>query len=241
MKAVKVKIMRLPHGAGLPLPAYQSADAAGLDLMAAVPASNQDVPEGQCNQPDIAFQRTAADIVRAQIELARQKPFTIELLRVCVAGKQLLLVAEDERRKVSEPRPRGEYRLPANIRNIGMLRDLRARTDDGHLTSNHVPELWKLIDLVIPQQLSEGSNALVVSSGDAGPGAACFHAPQLEKHEGAPVLADPALAKQDGSAVSDNDSDCTNSEEGNEAKQHQGRADALQQIQQRSKFDSAFL
>ena len=38
MKAVKVKIMRLPHGAGLPLPAYQSADAAGLDLMAAVPA-----------------------------------------------------------------------------------------------------------------------------------------------------------------------------------------------------------
>jgi dUTP pyrophosphatase len=33
-----VKIMRLPHGAGLPLPAYQSEGAAGLDLMAAVPA-----------------------------------------------------------------------------------------------------------------------------------------------------------------------------------------------------------
>ena len=39
MKPVNVKIMRLPHGAGLPLPAYQSADAAGLDLMAAVPAN----------------------------------------------------------------------------------------------------------------------------------------------------------------------------------------------------------
>ena len=38
MKSVKVKIMRLPHGADLPLPAYQSADAAGLDLLAAVPA-----------------------------------------------------------------------------------------------------------------------------------------------------------------------------------------------------------
>jgi dUTP pyrophosphatase len=37
MKSVKVKIMRLPHGADLPLPAYQSADAAGLDLLAAVP------------------------------------------------------------------------------------------------------------------------------------------------------------------------------------------------------------
>ena len=39
MKSVKVKIMRLPHGADLPLPAYQSAGAAGLDLMAAVPAN----------------------------------------------------------------------------------------------------------------------------------------------------------------------------------------------------------
>lgn len=31
-------IVRLPHGADLPLPAYQSALAAGLDLLAAVPA-----------------------------------------------------------------------------------------------------------------------------------------------------------------------------------------------------------
>jgi dUTP pyrophosphatase len=32
----QLDVMQLPHGAGLPLPAYQSADAAGLDLMAAV-------------------------------------------------------------------------------------------------------------------------------------------------------------------------------------------------------------
>jgi dUTP pyrophosphatase len=35
---VEIKIKRLPHGEGLPLPAYQSAGAAGLDLVAAVPA-----------------------------------------------------------------------------------------------------------------------------------------------------------------------------------------------------------
>ena len=35
---VKVDIHQLPHGEGLALPAYQSADAAGLDLLAAVPA-----------------------------------------------------------------------------------------------------------------------------------------------------------------------------------------------------------
>ena len=36
-----VPIVRLPHGADLPLPAYESAHAAGLDLRAAVP---QDEP-----------------------------------------------------------------------------------------------------------------------------------------------------------------------------------------------------
>jgi dUTP diphosphatase len=34
---VEVRIMRLPHGAGLPLPQYQTALAAGFDLLAAVP------------------------------------------------------------------------------------------------------------------------------------------------------------------------------------------------------------
>jgi dUTP pyrophosphatase len=38
MSELIVSIMRLPHGAGLPLPSYQSAAAAGLDLLAAVPA-----------------------------------------------------------------------------------------------------------------------------------------------------------------------------------------------------------
>ena len=38
---VKVEIRQLPHGEGLALPAYQSAHAAGLDLLAAVP---QDTP-----------------------------------------------------------------------------------------------------------------------------------------------------------------------------------------------------
>ena len=34
--APRVKVVRLPHGRDLPLPAYQSAGAAGMDLLAAV-------------------------------------------------------------------------------------------------------------------------------------------------------------------------------------------------------------
>ena len=40
----QVRIMRLPHAADLPLPAYQSAYAAGLDLVAAVPADVTKAP-----------------------------------------------------------------------------------------------------------------------------------------------------------------------------------------------------
>jgi dUTP pyrophosphatase len=38
MSKFQLQVMRLPHGADLPLPAYQSEGAAGLDLMAAVAA-----------------------------------------------------------------------------------------------------------------------------------------------------------------------------------------------------------
>ena len=37
MTDVDLQIVQLPHGAGLPLPAYQTAAAAGLDLIAAIP------------------------------------------------------------------------------------------------------------------------------------------------------------------------------------------------------------
>jgi dUTP pyrophosphatase len=41
VSAIELRVLRLAHGDGLPLPAYQSAQAAGLDLLAAVP---QDSP-----------------------------------------------------------------------------------------------------------------------------------------------------------------------------------------------------
>lgn len=37
MRRVRVPILQLPHAEGLPLPAYQTAGAAGLDLLAALP------------------------------------------------------------------------------------------------------------------------------------------------------------------------------------------------------------
>jgi dUTP pyrophosphatase len=38
--AIRIEIRQWPHGEGLPLPQYQSAHAAGLDLLAAVPGDS---------------------------------------------------------------------------------------------------------------------------------------------------------------------------------------------------------
>ena len=49
--AVPVRVRRLPHGAGLPLPAYATEGAAGLDLLAAVAAPVAIAPAGRALIP----------------------------------------------------------------------------------------------------------------------------------------------------------------------------------------------
>src|SRR5947199_3527515 len=74
--------MRLPHAANLPLPAYQSAGAAGLDLMAAVPAEapltldpgrRANVPTGLC----IALPAGTEGQVRPRSGLAARHGITV--------------------------------------------------------------------------------------------------------------------------------------------------------------------
>jgi dUTP pyrophosphatase len=82
IKKVKVKIVRLPHSAGLPLPAYQSADAAGLDLMAAVPADAPIVmgPGARAQIPtgiSIALPRGTEAQVRPRSGLAARHGITV--------------------------------------------------------------------------------------------------------------------------------------------------------------------
>ena len=82
MRPITVKITRLPHGADLPLPAYQSAGAAGLDLMAAVPADAPVTiaPGGRAQSPTgiaIALPKTAEGQVRPRSGLAARHGITV--------------------------------------------------------------------------------------------------------------------------------------------------------------------
>jgi len=82
MKSLRIRIMQLPHGADLPLPAYQSAGASGLDLLAAVPAdapvtiapgARAEIPTGIA----IALPRGTEGQVRPRSGLAARNGITV--------------------------------------------------------------------------------------------------------------------------------------------------------------------
>jgi dUTP pyrophosphatase len=79
---IEVQILQLPHAAGLPLPKYESALAAGLDLTAAIPAdapvtiaagARAMVPTGLC----IALPPEAEAQVRPRSGLAAKHGVTV--------------------------------------------------------------------------------------------------------------------------------------------------------------------
>jgi dUTP pyrophosphatase len=79
---VEVRIMRLPHAADLPLPEYQSALAAGLDLIAAIPSDTpvEIAPHGRAMIPTgvaIALPRGSEGQIRPRSGLAARHGVTV--------------------------------------------------------------------------------------------------------------------------------------------------------------------
>ena len=79
---VEVRLLRLPHAAGLPLPAYQTALAAGLDLVAALPADApvEIAPGGRAMIPTgiaIALPRGSEGQIRPRSGLAIRNGVTV--------------------------------------------------------------------------------------------------------------------------------------------------------------------
>ncbi len=77
---VDVALLRLPHAHGLPLPAYQSEDAAGLDLVAAVEEPMTLLPLGRALVPTglaLALPRGYEAQVRPRSGLAAKHGVTV--------------------------------------------------------------------------------------------------------------------------------------------------------------------
>lgn len=80
MSAVTVALQVLPHGEGLPLPAYATPDAAGVDLIAALdaplvlaPGERKDIPTGLA----IALPQGWEGQVRPRSGLAHRQGLTV--------------------------------------------------------------------------------------------------------------------------------------------------------------------
>ncbi|MGH6842288.1 MAG: dUTP diphosphatase, partial [Methylocella sp.] len=81
-ETVKVGLKRLPHGEGLPLPAYHTSGAAGLDLLAALPHETKIVlePGGRYLVPTgmaLAIPQDHEAQVRPRSGLARDRGVTV--------------------------------------------------------------------------------------------------------------------------------------------------------------------
>jgi dUTP diphosphatase len=82
VSTIEVRVTRLPHGADLPLPDYQSAQAVGLDLLAATPSDAPVViaPGGRASIPTgiaIALPPGAEAQVRPRSGLASRHGVTV--------------------------------------------------------------------------------------------------------------------------------------------------------------------
>jgi len=80
MSEIKVAVTRLPHGADLPLPAYATAGAAGLDLLAAVVSDVTLPPLGRALVPtgiSIALPLGYEGQVRPRSGLALKQGITV--------------------------------------------------------------------------------------------------------------------------------------------------------------------
>jgi dUTP pyrophosphatase len=78
--AIAVRVLRLPHAADLPLPAYQSEGAAGLDLLAAVAAPMVIAPGGRASVPTgiaLALSPGSEGQVRPRSGLAARHGITV--------------------------------------------------------------------------------------------------------------------------------------------------------------------
>jgi dUTP pyrophosphatase len=80
MSRVEVVVMRLPHGHGLPLPAYATAESAGMDLYAAVEAPLRLAPGERALVPTglaMALPEGCEGQVRARSGLALKKGLAV--------------------------------------------------------------------------------------------------------------------------------------------------------------------
>ena len=77
------------------------------------------------------------------------------------------------------------------------LLDLGTGADQAHLSLEHVPELWQLVELAGHEEVAERGQALILVLGQRGTGCVAPHLPELEHVEDPAAPADTPRAVED--------------------------------------------
>ena len=106
-----------------------------------------------------------------------------------------------------------------------MLRDLRTRTNEAHISSKHVEKLGQLVQFPAAQERADRGKDLVGAAGDRRTVHSILanrHGAELEDEKGSPIAAHALLEKQDWS---------TRGEKHGNAKDHKCRENHRQTAQ----------
>ena len=120
------------------------------------------------NDVDIGQQVAIAHVELVEAQLGGQHRLEVLLHRVTTIQHLLLATVKDGGRG-SDAGTHGEDQLLQFGGPLGGdVGILRARTDQRHLTDQHIPQLRQLIELGITQELAEGGDAAIAIGGDFG-------------------------------------------------------------------------
>lgn len=119
-------------------------------------------------------------------------------------GQQRFLMAIFETSGAGEPGFEQKQFSVCTFQPVGIPRHIRARPDKTHVAFQDIDQLEQGVHFGASQPSPEFGNARVIRYGDMVRGNGIFragflHGPNLEDHEGFPMLANPFLPKQDRS------------------------------------------
>src|ERR1051326_7756327 len=171
------------------------------------------------DNPGIGKQIGLASVFLVELQLSRKA-----LLHRGGTLQQRFFVVEPQRSEIGDARfVFQDSPLFASVM-LDISRHLRARTDQAHLSAQHVPKLRQFIQLCPPQQPADRSDAQITIAGNSRPAriGSGNHRAEFPDEKWNPLLPDSSLAIKDRAPVGKLDCQCYEKEKRAEQNQSQG-------------------
>ena len=182
------------------------------------------------DQPEVVQQGGIAGVVPRHPDLVRKDDVDVGLLRIPALGQEVGLVPVDDGRDVRDPGACLEDRAIVLRVHHDVLLELGPRADQAHVSAQDVPELRQLVDLGLPQEVSDARDSRVAAHRDprADLRGVVDHGAELEHGERPEVPPHAPLAEEHGARAVEPDRDGRDQEDRGEQDQARCRQQEVQ-------------